>query len=653
MENEKYTSKDIEVLEGLEAVRKRPGMYIGYTDDKGLQKLVFEVVDNSLDEAVAGFCDTVEVIIEKRDGKDVICVKDNGRGIPVDIHEKKGVSALELIMTTLHAGGKFSNSAYKVSGGLHGVGVSVVNALSDWCEAHIFREGFHYYQKYENGLPVTSVEKLEPSLETGSTIIFQPSMEIFEGAKLTNEGIISRLRELAFLNQGLYISFLDKRGKEEKKLGFKFEKGLMSFLQELNKDKEKYPKDPIVIKSQSEKIGFDLVFQYTDSSQDLFFAYANNIRNDEGGVHLNGFRKGLLKILNEMVTFYKLEKEAPNGFVSEDVKEGLTGVLNLKVMNPLFKNQTKDQLTGTEEKDVNIESYIRTEVYESLYRLFEVQKDDARAILNRCILAYKGREAARKARENVKRKSVLESNLGLPGKLADVSEKDPSKCELFIVEGDSAGGSAKQGRNRNFQAILPLRGKLTNVEKMIGDSTRYKTDKILESETILPLIQAIGAGFGETFDLSKIRYHKIIIMADADVDGSHIISLLLTFFYRFMPELIKKGHLYIAMPPLYKLQHGKKRFYVFSDEERDQTISKEFSQIKVDVQRYKGLGEMDPDQLWETTMDPSLRNIMKVTLEDVIAAEEIFTILMGKNTESRREFIQENAKKLDLEELTI
>lgn len=658
MSEAKYTSSDIEVLEGLEAVRKRPGMYIGFTDQQGLHKLLFEVVDNSIDEAVAGYCDTIEVYIRKDEagGADIVEVKDNGRGIPVDVHKDKGVSAMELIMTTLHAGGKFGNNAYKMSGGLHGVGVSVVNALSTFCEVRSHRDGKIYCQRYESGDAVTPVEVIGDTDEKGTSVIYQASEKTFGEHVISYDGIAQRLREFAFLNRGLTIIFQDERPKNVKRKEFCFEGGILTFLKELNSKKTGIPSEPIVISGTEDKIEAEIVLQYTDDSKEFFLPYANNIRNDEGGVHVTGFRKALTRLMNDSLPIFKLDKEVKGSLTGEDVREGLSGVLNLKVVNPLFKNQTKDQLTGTEEGDVNIEVFIRNLVYDQLQQYMERNPKEAEGILKRCIMALKGREAAKRAREMIKRKSVLDMGMGLPGKLADASEKDPSKCELFIVEGDSAGGSAKQGRNREIQAILPLRGKMTNVEKIIADKVggkELKEEKMLNSDTLLPMIQALGVGIGKFFEIEKLRYHKVVIMADADVDGSHIIALLLTFFYRYMEPLIKAGHLFIAMPPLYKIQVGRKIDYVFSDEERDRLLGTIDPGKKVEIQRYKGLGEMNPEQLWETTMDPDSRRIIRVTLEDAVAAEEMFTVLMGRDTEARRNFIQENAHTLELEDLSL
>jgi DNA gyrase subunit B len=654
MSTEQYTSENIEVLEGLEAVRKRPGMYIGFTDQQGLHKLVFEVVDNSIDEAVAGHADTIEVYLKK---DDVVEVRDNGRGIPVDIHKDKGISALELIMTTLHAGGKFGGGAYKVSGGLHGVGVSVVNALSSFCEVSSHRDGKIHMQQYKNGIAVTPVKVVGESDKRGTVVIFHPDKTIFKDCTISFDAIAQRLREMAFLNRGLTVILEDERGKLPKKREFKFDGGIVSFLNELNSKKEGIPKTPVLLTASEEKIELEVALQYTEDTREFFLPYANNIRNDEGGVHITGFRKAMTKIMNEMLKSFKMEKEAKDGFTGDDVREGLTGVLNLKVVNPLFKNQTKDQLTGTEELDVNVEVFVRNTVYDQLQQFMERNPNEAKKILQRCIMSYKEREAAKRAREAIKRKSVLDIGLGLPGKLADASEKDPSKTELFVVEGDSAGGSAKQGRDREHQAILPLRGKVTNVEKVISQkSTGHELmeEKLLNSDTLLPLIQAIGTGIGKFFDLSRLRYHKIILMADADVDGAHIVALLLTLFYRYMPELITKGHLYIAMPPLYKITQGKKEYYVYNDDEKEKLFKQSIdTEKKYEIQRYKGLGEMNPDQLWETTMDPKLRRIIRVAMDDRVAAEEMFTVLMGKNTEARREFIQENAHLVELEDLSL
>lgn len=647
-----YSSKDIEALEGLEAVQKRPGMYIGSTDSYGLHKLVFEITDNGVDEAVAGFCNKIKITLRP---ENIVEVSDNGRGIPVDMHPQKKIPAVELIMTTLHAGGKFGGNAYKVSGGLHGVGAAVVNALSVFCEVYSSREGKVYRQRYEHGKAVTPVEVVGESTENGTKVVFQPNPEIFKEVNISFDIISQRLREIAFLNRGLTIFIEDLRGEKLKKREFNFPGGVASFIEELNANKDRYPKKPLLFHAKEEKIEAEIVIQYTDDSREFFLTYANNIRTDEGGPHLTGFRRALTRVMNETLKSLKMEKEAKDGFTGEDVREGLSGVLNLKVAQASFKGQTKDQLTGTEDPDVNIEQFVRTLVYEQLTHFLETHPNEAKEILNRAILSYKEREAARRAREAIKRKTAMDSSLGLPGKLADASEKDPSKCELFIVEGDSAGGSAKQGRKREIQAILPLRGKVTNVEKNIVDHNDFKElreERILNnSDTLLPMIQAIGTSIGKFFDITKARYHKVVIMADADVDGSHIIALLLTFFYRYMPQLIEKGYLYIAMPPLYKLQTGRKVAYAYNDEERDKVL-KEWKEKNIDVQRYKGLGEMNPEQLWETTMDPERRRILRVTLEDAVAADEMFSILMGKNTEARRQFIEDNAQSLELEELS-
>lgn len=644
MKEQKYTSADIEVLEGLEAVRKRPGMYIGSTDNYGLHKLVFEVVDNCVDEAIGGFCDKIDVIIKP---DDIIEITDNGRGLPVDIHKDKKIPAMQVIMTILHAGGKFGGNAYKVSGGLHGVGVSVVNALSSFCEAYSARDGKIYKQRYEKGIPVTDVEIVGETANRGTRITFQPDKSIMENTTFSYEFLTQRFRELAFLNRNLEINITDERGKTPKKKQFKFEGGPSSFIQELNAQRDAFPKEPILIYAKDEKIEVEAVIQYTDESREFFLSYANNIRTDEGGLHLTGLRKGMTKVMGEFIVSMGMEKDVKDGITGEDVREGLTGILNLKVQKPHFKGQTKDQLTGTEEKDINIDNFVKNAVYEQLQKYMDTHPAEAKQILQRVILSYKERDAARRAREAIKRKTALDMGGGLPGKLADVSEKDPTKCELFIVEGDSAGGSAKQGRNREIQAILPLRGKMTNVEKVINEkdlgNKEMREDKILASETLLPIIQAIGTGIGKFFDISKLRYHKIIIMADADVDGSHIVTLLLTFFYRYMIDLIKKGHVYIAMPPLYRIQTGKKVQYVYNDEEKEKYLKQIGEARGLEIQRYKGLGEMNPDQLWETTMDPDKRYIIKVAMDDIVAAEEILCALMGKNTEARKQFIQENA----------
>jgi DNA gyrase subunit B len=623
--DETYTASQIQILEGLEAVRKRPGMYIGSTGSRGLHHLVYEVVDNSIDEALAGYCKNIVVTIHKDNS---ITVEDDGRGIPTDIHPKVGKPAVEVALTMLHAGGKFNNDAYKVSGGLHGVGVSVVNALSEKLEVIVKQHGKIYRQIYERGVPKTDLEVIGETEETGTTITFKPDKEIFEETVFDYDVLAQRLRELAFLNKGINIKLIDERdGKEEV---FNYEGGIISFVKYLNRNKEVLHDEPIYMEAKNTEYEVEVCMQYNDSYTENIFSFANNIDTREGGTHLVGFKAALTKVINDYARKYGIIKDNEKNLQGEDVREGLTAIVSVKLKNPQFEGQTKTKLGNSE-----MRSIVENVVTEKLSAFLEENPSVAKVIVEKATQAARAREAARKARELTRRKSALE-NTTLPGKLADCSEKDPSKCELFLVEGDSAGGSAKSGRNSRFQAILPLRGKILNVEKA-------RLDKILSNEEIRAMITALGTGIGDEFDISKLRYHKVVIMTDADVDGSHIRTLLLTFFYRFMRPLIENGNVYIAQPPLYKITKGKKVYYAYSDRELDRILN-EIGRENYTVQRYKGLGEMNADQLWDTTMDPEKRTMLKVTLEDAIAADEIFTILMGDKVEPRREFIEKHAK---------
>ncbi len=622
-----YNADKIQVLEGLEAVRKRPAMYIGSTDAYGLHHLVYEVVDNSIDEALAGYCDVISVVLHNDNTVEVI---DNGRGIPVDIHSTHKVSALEVVMTKLHAGGKFDNEAYKVSGGLHGVGISVVNALSSELTVEVYKDGKRYAQSYKRGLPTGKVKMLGPSKQTGTRVLFHPDQQIFETVDFNFDTLSKRLRELAFLNAGVKITLRDERKKGKEHL-FQFKGGIVSFVQHLNESKTPIIKKPIYFHTNRGKVDVEIALEYIDTYTETVFTYANNINTREGGTHLIGFKSGLTRVINE---YLKKEKKADkNGtqLSGDDVREGLVAIVSVKLPNPQFEGQTKMKLGNGE-----IKGLIESIVNENLSIHFDENPQDARKIIDKCIQSSRARMAAKKARDLTRRKSALENDT-LPGKLADCSERDPALSELYLVEGDSAGGSAKQGRDRNFQAILPLKGKILNVEKS-------RLDKILSNEEIKTIITAIGTGIGsDEFNVEKARYHKIIIMTDADVDGSHIKTLLLTFFYRYMQDLIKRGFLYIAKPPLYNIKVGKESLYAYSDNERDAIIKKN-DKSKVSIQRYKGLGEMNPDQLWETTMDPKYRTLLKVCIEDEVEAEDAFSVLMGDAVEPRRKFIEENAQ---------
>ena len=623
-----YSADNIQVLKGLEAVRKRPAMYIGDTTTHGLHHLVYEIVDNSIDEAMAGFCDKIVVTIHKDES---VTVVDNGRGIPVDQHKEMKKSALEVIMTVLHAGGKFDKSTYKVSGGLHGVGASVVNALSEWCEVEVSRDGYVYYQRYERGVPVTPIKKLKPTRSNGTKTTFLADKTIFKKVKYNFDTLANRMRELAFLNKGLRIILKDERdGNVEE---FFYKGGLVEFIKYLDSNRTALHK-PIYITGEREGVEVEIALEYNDSFSDNIFTYCNNVNTIEGGTHLSGFKSALTRTLNYYGTKNNLLKNIQ--LQGDDVREGLTAVVSVKVGEPQFEGQTKTKLGNGEVKGI-VESIFNEQFSEFL----EKNPSIARKIIDKNITAAQSREAARRARELTRRKSALENN-SLPGKLADCSINDPRRCELFLVEGDSAGGSAKQGRDRRFQAILPLKGKILNVEKA-------RLTKILANEEIKTIITALGAGIGdEDFDYEKLRYYKIIIMTDADVDGSHIRTLLLTFFFRYMRQLIELGHVYIAQPPLYRIKAGKEEFYAFDDDEKDE-ILKRFSkngQIsnKVAVSRYKGLGEMNPEQLWETTMNPEKRTLLQVSLENAAEADHIFSTLMGDNVEPRRRFIEKNAK---------
>ena len=623
-----YNADQIQVLEGLEAVRKRPGMYIGSVSVRGLHHLVYEIVDNAVDEALAGYCDDIKVTIEPGN---IICVEDNGRGIPVDIHPKTGLSAAETVYTVLHAGGKFGgDSGYKVSGGLHGVGSSVVNALSEWTEVTIQRDGGIFQMKFERGKTVKSLERLGDSDKTGTKVRFLADGTIFETLEYEYEVLENRFREMAFLTKGLKISIEDKREENVKKAEFCFEGGLNSFVEYLNKNKEKLHERPIYIEKGGE-YPVEIAIQYTTSYSENIYTFVNNINTIEGGTHLEGFKRALTKVFNDYAKNKGILKDKDANLLGDDIREGITAVISVKVKEPQFEGQTKTKLGNSE-----VTGIVQSMVNESLSAFLEENPNVAKAILEKCVSAARAREAARKARELVRRKNALESTT-LPGKLADCSEKDASKCEVYIVEGDSAGGSAKQGRDRKFQAILPLWGKMLNVEKS-------RADKIYNNEKLQPVILAVGAGIGADFDITKIRYGKVIIMADADVDGAHIRTLLLTFFFRYMRPLVENGNVYLAQPPLYKLsKRGFKDVYCYSDDEMEEKL-KEMGRDNVNIQRYKGLGEMNPEQLWDTTMNPETRILIKVNVEDAMKADEIFNILMGDDVAPRKEFIEANAK---------
>ena len=624
-----YDESQIQVLEGLEAVRKRPGMYIGSTSLRGLHHLVYEIVDNSIDEALAGYCKNIVVTINPDNS---ITIEDDGRGMPVGIHPKIGKPTVEVIMTILHAGGKFGGGGYKVSGGLHGVGASVVNALSEKCVVTVKREGHVWQQSYERGQAVTGLEMVGNAIENGTCVYFKPDPEIFEDTVYDFDTLAQRLRELAFLNKGIRIVLWDHR-EEDKQEVFHYEGGIKSFVSYLNRNKTSLHPEPIYVEGIKDKISVEIAIQYNDGYTENIFSFANNIDTVEGGTHLVGFKTALTRSLNDYAKKFGHLKDNDKNLSGEDIREGLTAVISVKIEEPQFEGQTKTKIGNSEVRGI-----VDSIVGEGVSIFLEENPTIGKMIIDKALMASRAREAARKARE-LTRKSVLERT-SLPGKLADCSSKDPRECEIYIVEGDSAGGSAKQGRNRKFQAILPLRGKILNVEKQ-------RLDKILNSETITSMVTAFGAGIGEDFDIEKIRYNRIIIMTDADVDGAHIRTLLLTFFYRYMRELIDGGHVFIAQPPLYLVKKNKQSVYAYSDKELEQVLEELGGKdSSTDIQRYKGLGEMNAEQLWDTTMDPEKRILLKATVEDAMEADEIFDILMGDKVEPRREFITKNAKKV-------
>lgn len=635
VQQQTYDENQIQVLEGLEAVRKRPGMYIGSTSSKGLHHLVWEIVDNSIDEALAGFCNEINVIIEEDNS---ITVKDNGRGIPVGIHEKMGRPAVEVIMTVLHAGGKFGGGGYKVSGGLHGVGASVVNALSTELNVTVHREGKVHFQKFEKGVPAADLKVIGESDVTGTITHFKPDPEIFtETTEYEYEILANRIRELAFLNRGLKITIEDKR-ESKRQNEYYYEGGIKSYVEHLNRTREVIHDEPVYIEGEKDGITTEVAIQYNDSYTSNIYSFANNIHTYEGGTHEAGFKTALTRVINDYARKNKIFKENDDNLSGEDVREGITAIISIKHPDPQFEGQTKTKLGNSEVRTVT------DSVFSEAFDKFLLENPStARKIVEKGLMAARARLAAKKARELTRRKSALEIS-NLPGKLADCSSKDPTISEIYVVEGDSAGGSAKQGRDRHFQAILPLRGKIINVEKA-------RLDKILSNNEIRAIITALGTGIGEDFDITKARYHKVVIMTDADVDGAHIRTLLLTFFYRYMRQIIEQGFIYIAQPPLYKIQQGKRIEYAYNDRQLNEYLADMPQQPKPGIQRYKGLGEMNPGQLWETTMDPGTRTLLQVTLEDAIDADETFDTLMGDKVEPRRNFIEENAqyvKNLDI-----
>ena len=627
--NAQYNADQIQVLEGLEGVRKRPAMYIGSTDARGLHHLVYEVVDNAIDEALAGFCDTIVVTIEA-DGS--VSVDDNGRGIPVDVHPREGIPALEVVLTMLHAGGKFGGGGYRVSGGLHGVGVSVVNALSESLEAWVRRDGRIHYQAFSRGATVAPLEVKGPADTTGTTIKFRPDPDIFETLEFSFDTLSFRLREFAFLSAGTKIVLRDERGGEDgrRENVFQYDGGIRSFVEFINKAKDPVHADVIYVSKELESVSVETAIQYNDGYSENMLCFANYVNTTEGGTHLSGFRSALTRSINDYARKTSILKDNDENLTGDDVREGLTAVLSVKLEDPQFEGQTKTKLGNSEMRGI-----VDSVLTEGLAVYFEENPGTARKIVEKCVAAARAREAARKAKELTRRKSALEIS-SLPGKLADCTLRDPALCELYIVEGDSAGGSAKSGRDRRFQAIMPIRGKILNVEKA-------RIDRIFANVEIRAMITALGTGIGEDFDITKLRYSKVVIMTDADVDGAHIRTLLLTFFFRFMRPLIENGNILIAQPPLYMVRQGKKEHYVYSDRELQETLNN-LGGGNYPVQRYKGLGEMNSEQLWETTMNPATRTMLKVTMEDAIAADQIFTMLMGDKVEPRREFIETHAK---------
>ncbi len=628
--SEEYGASQIQILEGLEAVRKRPGMYIGSTSSKGLHHLVYEIVDNAVDEALAGYCDTISVTINKDNS---ITVVDNGRGIPVDIQKKAGRPAVEVVFTILHAGGKFGGGGYKVSGGLHGVGASVVNALSEWLEVVVYKDGKKYKQRYERGKVMNDLEVVGETTRRGTKVTFLPDKEIFEETVYDFDILKERLREMAFLTKGIKIMLVDERPEERVERIFHYEGGLKEYVQFLNKSKQCLYEDIIYCEGKKDDVYVEVALQHNDTYNETCFSFVNNINTPEGGTHMTGFRNALTKTFNDYARRSKLLKDNEPSLSGEDIREGLTAIVSVKIAEPQFEGQTKQKLGNSEARGA-----VDAVVSDKLMIFLEQNPTVGKTIVEKAVLAQRARDAARKARDLTRRKTALET-MALPGKLADCSDKDPSKCEIYIVEGDSAGGSAKTARSRATQAILPLRGKILNVEKA-------RLDKILTNAEIKAMITAFGTGIHDDFDITKLRYHKIIIMTDADVDGAHISTLLLTFLYRFMPDLIAQGYVYLAQPPLYKIEKNKKVWYAYDDDELDAILKEIGRDQNNKIQRYKGLGEMDPEQLWETTMDPEKRILLRVTMDDAksLALDETFNILMGDNVEPRREFIEKNAK---------